>query len=118
MLHHHIIVPLQLMDQRFQKWGCILNCCSECPMMNAPFLESSQQLNNFIPESLHKIKFRIFQNISKCSIHGLIPFKHKNMCELCDIIPYKDKRGRIMAKKCFILREEVIDVFHEKIFPR
>ena len=28
-----------------------------------------------------------------------------------DIIPDKDKKVRIMAKKCFVLREEVIDVF-------
>ena len=83
------------------------------------FLESSEQLDPFFPASLHKIKFQIFQNISKCSIHGLRPFKHNNMCELCDIIPDKDKKVRIMANKCFALYEEVIDVFHEIfIFPQ
>ena len=82
-------------------------------MMNTPFLESSEQLYRFFPASLHKIKFHIFQNISKCSIHGLRPFKHKNMCELCDTIPDKENKGRTMAKKCFVLHEEVIDVFHE-----
>ena len=41
------------------------------------------------------------------------------MCELCDIIPDKDKKGRIIMNKCFVLHEEVIDVFHEKIiFPQ
>ena len=50
-------------------WYCILNCCSDFPMINAPFLESSEQLNRFFPASLHKIKFHIFQNISKCLIH-------------------------------------------------
>ena len=83
-------------------------------MMNAPFLESSEQLNRFFPASLYKIRSHIFQNISKCLIHGLIPFKHKNICEFCDIIPDKYKKGRIMAKKYFVLHEEVIDVFHEK----
>ena len=83
-------------------------------MINAPFLESSEQLNSFFPASPHKIKFLIFQNISKCSIHGLRPFKHKNMCKLCDIIPDKDKKGRIMAKKCFVLHEGVVYVFHLK----
>ena len=28
----------------------------------------------------------------------------------------KDKKGRIMAKKCLVLHEEVIDVFHEKYY--
>ena len=82
-------------------------------MMNDPFLESSEQLDRFFPASLHKIKFHIFQNISKYSIQGLRPFIHKNMCELCDIIPDKDKKGIIMVKKCFVLHEEVIDVSHE-----
>ena len=36
------------------------------------------------------------------------------MCDLCDIIIYEDKRGRITVKKCFVLHGEVIDVFHEK----
>ena len=92
-----------------------MNCCSDCPMTNAPFLESSEQLNRFFLASLHKIKFHIFQNVYKCSIHGLRPFKHNIMCRLCDIIPEKDKRGRIMAKKCFVLREEIMGFFHEEI---
>ena len=119
IMHHPITVPLQLLDQIFPKWDCILNCCSDCPMMNVPFLESSEQLNRFFPESLDKIKFHIFQNISKCLIHGLRPFKYNNMCELCDIITYKYKKGRIMVRKCFVLHEEVIDLFHEFfIFPQ
>ena len=35
------------------------------------------------------------------------------MCELCDNIQYKDKRGRIMMKKCFVFHEEVIYFFNE-----
>ena len=38
------------------------------------------------------------------------------MCELCYIIPDKDKRGRIMVKKCFVLHEEVIENFHKKSY--
>ena len=33
------------------------------------------------------------------------------MCKLCNIIHDKDKKGRIIMKKCFVLHEEVIDVF-------
>ena len=54
--------------------------------------------------------------MSKCSIHGFIPFKCKNMFELCDIILEKDKRGIIMAKKCFVFHEEDIYVFHRKFY--
>ena len=35
------------------------------------------------------------------------------MCELCDNFLNKENRVRIMIQKCFVLREEVIYVFHE-----
>ena len=82
--------------------------------MNAPYLESSEQLDCLFPASLKKIIFHIFQNISKFSIHGLRKFKYNNTCELCDDILDKDKKVRLMVKICF-LHEEVIDVFYENI---
>ena len=93
MLCHHIIFTLRLWDQRF----CILNCYFYCPGMNAPYLESLEQIGHLFPASLHRIKFHIFHNISKCLIHVLMPFKYKNMCELCDNIQDKEKRGNIMV---------------------
>ena len=38
------------------------------------------------------------------------------MCELCDNILDKYKRGRIMVNKCFVVHEKVIDVFHENFY--
>ena len=90
-----------------------MNCCSDYPMMNAPFLYSSERLDRFFPASLNKIKFHIFQNISKCLIHGLRTFKHNKICELCDIIPEKYKKYRIVMKEYSVLHEEVIDVFND-----
>ena len=84
--------------------------------MNAPYLELLEKLDRLFPASLHKIKFYIFQKISKCSIHGLRPLKYRNTCELCDNILYKYKRGIITKKKCFVLQEEVIDVFRDKFY--
>ena len=69
--------------------------------MNFPYLESPEQLDHSFPTYLHKIKFHIFQKISEFPIHGLIPLKYKNKCELCDNILYKDNRGIIMEKKYF-----------------
>ena len=79
--------------------------------MNSKYLESLEELDHLFSAYLHKIKFRIFQNISEISIHSLRPFKYKNTCELCDNMLDKDKKGRLMVKNFF---EEVIDVFHEK----
>ena len=84
--------------------------------MNAPFLESSEQLDIFFPASLHKMKLLIFQNISECSINKSIPFKQNKICDLCDIIPDKDNKGRVMVKRFFVRYEEVIDCFHGFVY--
>ena len=93
-----------------------MNCGSGCTRINAPCLESSEQLGSFFSAFFHKSKFHIFRNISRCYIHGLKPFKYKNTCDLCDNILEKYKRGRIIMKKYFALREEVIYVFHDKFY--
>ena len=93
-----------------------MSCCSDCPMTNAPYLESSEQLDSFFLDFFHKIKSHIFQNISKCTIHILRHFKYKNTCELCDNIQDKEMTGRIMVKKCFVFCKEVVDVFHDKCY--
>ena len=54
--------------------------------MNALYLESPEQIDFPFPNSLHRIKVHIFQNISKFLIHGSIPFKYNNTSELCDNI--------------------------------
>ena len=54
--------------------------------------------------------------MSKCLIHLLILLKYKNTFDLCDIIHEKEKRRKMMVKKCFVLHEEVSDVFHDKIY--
>ena len=66
-----------------------MNCCSDCPGMNTPYLEFSEKLDCFFAIYLHKIKYHIFQSICKSSIHGLRLSKNKNTCELCDNIQDK-----------------------------
>ena len=77
-------------------------------------LESPEQLDCLFTASLHKIKFHIFQNISKGLIHGLIPLNYKNTCELYDTIKYKEKRGNIMTNNIF-LYVEAIYIFNKLI---
>ena len=48
----------------------------------------------------------------KIPIRGLIPFKYKNICKLCEITQDQEKRGKFLGKKSFVLHEEFIDVFH------
>ena len=104
------------MGSKIPKWDCILNFCSNCPIINYPYLQSSEQLDRLFPDYFHKTKFHIFRNISKFLIHLLIPFKYNNTCELCNNIQYKDKRVIVTAKKYFALQEEFIDVFYDKFY--
>ena len=98
------------------KQDCIVTCCYDYPRMNAPYLYSSEQYNCFFPASLHKMKYHIFQNISKFLIHRLIPFEYKNKCDLCNNILDKYKIGIIMVNKCSVLHDEVMYFFHEFFF--
>ena len=79
--------------------------------MNVPHLESLEKLDRLFPTSLYKIRFHIFQNTSKFLMHELIPFKYRNICELCDNKQDKYKRGKTMVKKYFVLHEKAIDVY-------
>ena len=47
--------PFPSTGPNIPKWDCILNCCSGCPRMNAPYLESPEQLHSFFPAPLHKL---------------------------------------------------------------
>ena len=58
--------PYLITGSNIPEWDGILNCCSDFSRMNATYLESSKQLHCFFPDSHHKIKNHVFQNISKC----------------------------------------------------
>ena len=48
--------PSPITGSKIPKWDRILNCCYDFPRMNAPYLESPEQLDCFFPDFLHKIK--------------------------------------------------------------
>ena len=43
-------------------------------------------------------------------------FKYKNTCGLCEITQDKERIDKIQAKKSFVIHEEVIDIFHDKLY--
>ena len=53
--------PSPITGSNIPKWDFILNCFSDCPRTNAPYLESPEQLHRFFPYYRHKIKFHILQ---------------------------------------------------------
>ena len=103
--------PYPISGSKIPKWDCILKCCADFPGTNVSDLESSKRLDRLFPGSLNKIKIHIFKNIFKCSICGLIPFKYKNICELCDLTQEKYKGGNIMVKKHFFFMRKLFIYF-------
>ena len=58
--------PSPITGSKIPKWDCILNCYSDFPMMNAQFLESSEQLNRYFLHpfiKLSSIYFKTYPNI-------------------------------------------------------
>ena len=58
-MRHRIIFPLQLRDQKYQ--NVFLKSYYDFPGMNAPDLESSEQLDCLFTASLNKVNLHIFQ---------------------------------------------------------
>ena len=104
-----IIISLSLSNYwiKYSKMRLYFDFLLWFPRMNAPYLESSEQIDILFPYSLNKIKFYIFKNISKWLIRVLGPFQYNNLCGLCYDILDKDKKGILMVNKCFVFHEVI-----------
>ena len=82
--NNNIIVLLRLQDQKFRNE-------MHCELLLPMYLSKStrfiniKHIESYFPGESYIIKFSIFQNISKCLIHELKPFKYKGTCESCEI---------------------------------
>ena len=115
-MRHHRIFHIQLQYQKL-KMGLFNELLYWIYWYEGTRLRIIKITWPFFRGSLHKIKFLIFQNIYKCSIHGLRTFNYNIICELCDKSQEKEKSGKIMAKKSFVLYERVIDVIKKTDIP-
>ena len=51
----------------------VLQFCAKCPCINLP----DQEIDHHYSETTPSIRFRIYQIIGRCTVHGRIPLKDK-----------------------------------------
>jgi hypothetical protein len=85
-------------------WQCVLRRCNTCPGYIQPLLE--QNTNNDAP----KIRFHLYQNVTKCTKHGLLVANAKS-CTECDIFAEGAKKGKVRTRKVLHLLERTIGTF-------
>ena len=116
MIFHHIILLLQLYDNRLQNgpefWIIFMNV-----LKRRHHIWTIQYYWVFFTGSSNKIKFQKFQNISKCSIHRLIKFNYRIPCELFERLQEKDNRGKLRLRKVCSLRGNYLLFFITIIYP-
>ena len=61
-------------------WKFVLRCCDDCPCINIPDQETTKKHEGKTPS----IRFHIYHIIGRCTSHGRIPLKHKNICYMCE----------------------------------
>jgi hypothetical protein len=77
---------------------CVLQTCQEYPKHALP--EEEQVLN----EKQWPISFHVYQNASRCTMHGIIVPPDSETCLACDAIPEgSSKKGKFCRQKQIIL---------------
>ena len=66
-------------DHTLPHWKYVLRCCANCPCNNIP----DQETDNQYSDTTHLIRFHIYHIIARCTAHGRIPLKDKNICRKC-----------------------------------
>ena len=62
-------------DHALIHWEFILQCCAEYPNINLP----DQEKNKKHKETTPLIRFHIYHIIGRCTAHGIILLKYKNV---------------------------------------
>ena len=89
-------------------WKCVLRCCAECPCINIP----DQKRTTKHDETTSSIRFHIYHIIGRCTTHGRILLKDKNMCYMCKQESLPDTSTKIYTRKELVTMETKISNFH------
>ena len=65
---------------KLPNWDCILQCRNQCPTLTFPNKEK------WPDSTIPCIKFHIYKNVSRCNIHGDIPFIDRETCKSCKLL--------------------------------
>ena len=91
-------------------WKCVLRCCANCPTLVIPDEESNPHYET------SRIKFHVYQDMTKCSLHGSRPLTEVKKCSLCDALPEDALKGSLSTRKNLVLHETSINEFHANYY--
>ena len=89
-------------------WKCVLPCCADCPCINIPDQETTKKHDKTTPS----IRFHIYHTIGRCTTHGRISLKDKNICYMCKQESLPDSSTKIYTRKELVMMETTISDFH------
>ena len=93
-------------------WKCVLRGCVDCHCINIPDQETTKNHDETTPS----IRFHIYHIIGRCTSHGRIPLKDKNICYMCEQESLSDKCTKIYTRKELVITETIISDFHASFY--
>ena len=91
---------------------CVLRCCADCPFINIP----DQEITKKHDETTPTIRFHIYHIIGRCTIHGRLSLKDKNICYMCKQESSPDKSTKIYTRKELFMMQTTISDFHTSFY--
>ena len=60
-------------------WKCVLLCCDKCLGISIPH----QEKNTYATNTCSTIRFNVYCNVSRCTVHGILPYEEQTICSTC-----------------------------------
>ena len=67
-------------------------------------------------ETTPSIRFHIYHIIGRCTTHGIIPLKDKNICYICEQYSLPAKSTKIYTRKELVIKETTISEFYTSFY--
>ena len=83
---------------------CVLLCCDKCPSMAIP----SKEANIETPHTCPTICFRVYINVSQCTLRDRRPNKEHTTFIMWFIVPISDTTTQLYTHKDVVLLETSI----------
>ena len=89
---------------------CVLRCWNKCPII----IITNQEINTYATKICSTIRFNVYCNVSRFSVHGIRPYEEWKIFSMCSTDIISVTPGKIYTKKELVLLETLISEFHKK----
>ena len=77
----------------------VLRCCDKCPSIVLPIQEANKDTTNMCPI----IRFHVYRNVSRCTVHGRSPYQKWTTYSLCYTVMISDRTAKVYTQKELVL---------------